>query len=555
MSPLPIDAAVAPVSFASDVIVIKARGLASTTNASWRALRRIVAARRGQVELANTYGEIALVVDEVVSGQLFDPDYAKRPAGANRLAVTLVDEAAYVASIMRNRDSYGGTWHLTQLADGTLVASAIEDTPWEPSLVAGRGMLIAKARADLRAGTVERRLAGLDMLQQHELYELVPDVIPLLEDTRNQGGRNIGQIARLVLSGFAAAIGDQEAPADSAIEAWTKYWNDRFTQLPPLPAIPQGTVTEHVRVFAHQSWPDITAAANGIVVGVSQLEHAFDGTQQGIFVTKDGARTWLVREPFEDLAVAGTGMVWADAKSRWHFTTTTGKPASLPDRHARAIVNVIAPAGDGFLVLGIKRGKHLLAALLDANGKQRRAHPLMLPFEPDPNMNQRAIDVVPRPSGGWLAAVSTAGGVLAVAIDDELKATSTTISRRGSMEPRVAVGRDRALVTWAVSTVLEVQMVGLDGKPVAPVADAGTMVTFVAQPVALADGFAIAWIEDYRDIHLGRFDRDGALVSDVVVQAGRIGPFGVHLARDGEALLVSYLDQSRYPYPIVTKRL
>ena len=571
---------VAPVQVAapsSDVVVIKASGAASRGPASPRVLRRIVASRRGAVELAHGYTSVGLMVTEIVSGSLWDPDYAKRPIGTNHLEVVLVDEAAYLAP--ESMEGFGGTWKLTRLADGALVASAIDDTPWPASTVAGRRALIAQARKDLRSPLPEQRLAGLDALEHHAFLELVPDVIALLEDPRSHGGqvpppgfggpRVVGDVAEATLRKLVAPLADRATPASRSPDAWATFWGDRTTKIEmPLPVTPT-TATVHVELPTYQSWPDFAITPTTAVVGVSRLETKLDGNEDGVFAIDANKRTWLSRIVPEALDAvdgpAGTGVLFAESRAGWLFKVVRdgkARDGSIVGDNARAVYNTLARSDAGFLVVGIDATKNLLALPLDALGKPRGStRVLAIPAAPEASYHRGIQPIsVARRQGGWLAAVATKNGVLAVNIDDSLRLVGTAqVSKaNGIVQPKIAVGRDRAFVVWTSdhqTRRLEHVVLDLDGKPVSALGQSGSEATLVSTPVALDDGgFAAAWIEAYNEVHVGRWNRVGDRVADVVVQH-HAGPFALQLARDKSALVVTYLDQARYPFPLVSRRL
>src|SRR5439155_26682286 len=64
-------------------VTVESRGAASRGYGSARSLRRLIAARKGEVELATGYPEVTLQIVRVVAGTLDDPDYANRPDRVN----------------------------------------------------------------------------------------------------------------------------------------------------------------------------------------------------------------------------------------------------------------------------------------------------------------------------------------------------------------------------------------------------------------------------------------------------------------------------------------
>ncbi len=549
LSPLPARTATPASTFVDDVIVVEASGIANHHDAPIRTLRRIVGARHGHVEVTTGFGEVRLIVTRVVSGKLFDPEYAKRPDGANGLEVVLVDEAAHFAT-NDDRD-YKGTWHLTQLADGTLVAASLADTPFTSS--EPWHTWVATTRADLRAPTLERRKDGLRALIERHSYELVPDLIAMLDDNRRiaDSETTVADIAEDILNGCAGAIGE-DPRLERSIEEWTKLWAERFTQVEPLPVIAPSTATERARLFAHENLPEIAVASGGIVVATD--DNTIDAKDAGIFVTTGAQRIPITREQFQFLQVAGAGMVWADLQTqRWHFATTAGKSVALTPQITKAKLAAIATAGDGFLVLGADTTRHVHAVELDADGNRRRTAKLVLPALAGKDASH--IFVAPS-ADGWLATVATDKGLFAIAIDGALRVRSAAKLFEGVLGASIAVGRDRAFAAWNIGSEISTRVIDLDGNPVAEAVMTGDAVWDLSKPVALDDGFAIAWTEAGRELHVGRFDRAGALVSNVVVQDRHVAPFtGLHLARDQAALLVTFLDESRYPYTVVTRRL
>jgi hypothetical protein len=549
-----------------ETVVVEASGVASRSEASPRILRRIVAARRGLVELTTGYTQISLMVTNVVSGTLPDPDYARRPVGANALPVILLDEAAFAAP--KDMEGFGGRWKLTRLADDTLVASAIEDTPWSGDAVTGRRALITQIRRDLRSQLPAQRLAGLDALDEHLFYELVPDIIALVSDKRVDGHRRVGDFAREKLGGFVRPIVDATTPVRGRTQDdLTDWWRARTeAPVPPIP-VTQTVATELARLSTSQSWPELARTPHGTVFAVSRLETPLDGTDSGAFVSgANGTRTWLSRIVPEALDVAigptTTGVLYAESNASWLFKVLDGgKPrsGSLSGAIEHAAFNVVEPADNGYVVFGVGPNS-LLVMPLDPNGMPRMGtKKLALPAKPDAQYHRGIHPLsAARHAAGWYVAVATREGIYGVNFDKQLAATSTVkISpQSGIVEPKVAAVGERVFVAWAERNTEQLAsvVVDLDGKRYANLMLIGAEVHQVSEPVVLDDGFALAWIEGDGEVHIGRWSRDGAAVSNVVVQRRDAGP-SLELARDGAALVVTFLDESRYPYAAVSRRL
>jgi hypothetical protein len=566
------------------LVVVKASGSASRGLASPRILRRIVAARRGLIELAHGYTEVNLMVKEVVSGPIDDPDYANRPVGTNRLSVVLTDEAAFAAP--KSLDGFAGIWRLTRLADGTLVASAIEDTPFSPESVAARRATIVNARQNLRAPLPEQRLAGLDALEQHAFFELVPDVIALLADTRvdgqprlpgshDEGPRVVGDVALAALRKLVAPLADEAIPAGRTSDAWDAYWKNLTTRVSSAPAIAPTTTVELARLAMPQSWPDLVATPAGFVLGVSRLNTAIEGHVDGIAVmaapfTK---RTWIsskVAQGIEAaLGPAGIGVVHGEYEGPWQFTVVPPRLAAAPKSStviaatAKASHVALAASDRGFLLVSIAEGaSSLVTYSLDPQGRPRGKRTLALPTPPSASYHRGVHPVaLARRAAGWLAVVETSASVLVANIDDSSSLVGTTQlgDSSGIAQPKLAVSQDRALVVWtrdSRTAQLASVLVDLTGKPTSAIVTTGTEVNLVSQPVALEDGeFAVAWLEAGTEVHVGRWNRAGERVANVVVQARDAAAFALTLSRDGNALLITFEDTSRYPYVLVGRRI
>jgi hypothetical protein len=151
--------------------------------------------------------------------------------------------------------------------------------------------------------------------------------------------------------------------------------------------------------------------------------------------------------------------------------------------------------------------------------------------------------------------IETRDRVIALRFDDALALQQgTTLARESQfMEPR-AVG---SFAVWKHGHQLASLVLG-DGKQTsgepAPLLT-GSDVWLESKPLALDDGYALAWLEADGEVHLGRFDATGNLIANVVVHAHNAMRFSLALAREGSALLVAFEDETRYPFHIVARRV
>jgi hypothetical protein len=537
-------------------VVIEVSGVASRSAASPRVLRRIVAARHGAVELPRAH--VSLIVKRVVSGPI-DPDYGKRPVGANRLFVVLLDEAAHAAP--GDFDGFEGTWRLAKLADGTLVASAIEDTPLAGD--AGRRAEIAEARRSLRDPLPVPRMHGIELIANHGYLELVPDLIAIVNDDRRiettaRGTLAVGDAAHATLVKLVEPLG-VVAPQHRDADAWDKLWRDLTTRIDPITVTPS-TAGELARLAMNQSWPELAVTANGFALGVSRLETPFDNHTDGLALIAGDQRTWLATKQVEglDTAVSPSGttaLVFSEPSGDWRLVVD-GKPRTLPRNITRLAHCAIAASDDGWLVTGVDGTHHLYAVALAANGQPRGASQT-IPLDDAAEGNyHRAIHpvAVARRRGAWMVVYTRNQFVELARLDDKLRLTSSIEITDIRMQPRIATSGDRTFVagisrTQALGTAL------VDDKRIVTATQTGGEVQLASKPVPLDDGgFAVAWIEA-REVHVGRWSRDGERVANVVVQVGDVSQFAIALTRNGNELVVAYEDEARYPYTIVTRRL
>ena len=551
---VPVVAPVRVVTPAKQPIIVIATGAASRGSASPRRLWRIVAARRGVVELATGSTEVSLSIARVVSGTLADPDHAKRPIGTNHLPVILVDEAAHAAPT--SLDGFEGTWKLTPLADGTLVASAIEDTPFDPERVRDRRTLIARTRADLRSPLPQRRLRGLVTLGKHRFLELVPDVIALLADHRAAEDRVVvNDVAEARLRELVAPLGHPAMPATGDADAWDAFWRTVTTAAPGPPTVVASREQVIATLQMNQSWPLLRAVPDGrLVVGVTRLARALDGRQDGVFVTAGGTRTWITKHAVDGLDAAlgpaGLGIVYATVDDRWSFTLV---PASgAPRTHAlpRLRTHVALAASDhGFALASLEGTSELIVDALDTFGKLRHTRRIRLSGMPVASYHRGVRPVsITSVAGGWLATVEIDAHVLALELD-----YAARVKRLIELGPTRGIAQPTANGSAAAWVELDVLVTAkFDGAATRTGSEIGAHSAVVALPDG---GFAVAWIEAASEVHVGRWDHTGQRIADDVIDTRPVAPFAITLARDGDALAVTYQVTARYPYAIVRRVL
>ncbi len=545
----------------SSRIVVVTEHLSSREPANARALRHILAVRKGRVELGLGFGQLGLSVTKVVSGTLDDPDYAARPIGVNTLPVILLDEAAFAAADLPSLEGFEGTWKLTRMADGALVVDAISDTPFSASKVANRFAVREQARQDLHGSSPEQRFAGIEALGHHAFYELVPDLIALLDDTA------VGPSAAHMLRQLAEPLADPATPQTPSRRDWELYWHDLLASRPVPPAV-VGTTIELATVEMNQSSPDLVAIGAGFAMGMTRLERQqLDGHVAGIatMTAPWQQRTWLTSATQDglDAAVApdGAGILSSDdgMDALWHFAVG-GTDRIVIDPKERATHAAVAAGDHGFVIVYIKEKVPALFALaLDAAGKPRGAAvKLALPSRPAARFHRgvHPVALARRSGGGWLALVETDAGVIAERFDDALAAPQTTLlaTEPPIVEPRVV----DSFAVWKHRNQLASLVVADAGAmrgEAAPPLLTGADVWLAGKPVALDDGYAVAWIEADGEVHLGRFDAGGARIANVVVHARGAMRFSLALAREGSALLVAFEDETRYPFHIVARRV
>lgn len=577
---------------ATSTVVVRAVRAASRQPERARTLRKLLAQSGGRIELPLTYQRVSLVVDQVIEGTLADPDYAKRPIGVNHLPVVLLDEAAFVAP--EGLDGFEGTWRLTKLEDGTLVVSAIADTPFAPSRTAERTKLIEATRALLRAEQPDDRVAGIENLAKHHFYELVPDVLPLLDDTRAETRpqpvqdhdvrrlpRVVRQMADTQLRRMLAPLREGEPARDETRGAWTEHWREVTTRKPPaLEPVVAGSPVELMRVTANQTWPDIVPIGEGrLALGVARLETPVDGYRAGIAsssVARGMPRAWVPGttdagfEPDGLNAAIGSraGLLLVGARDAWHLATFGPAPAApvpLPAL-ARASHAAIASDDTGFAILsGVREGKDLTLTLLDGRGRAQgpgRKVATAGPPELSHHQGIHPLAIAPRTSGGWITAAESSEGISLTILDRGLAVTSTSSVSRpgGAFEPVLGVRGEGIMLAFRMHDEGEddhLETTTFDARAVTqPISRAvGEDVQKTSGVVALPNGFALAWIEADSEVHVARWDEHGAPAGRATVHRGDVAPFSIALTEDAGALVVAFKDVARYPYALVAKRI
>lgn len=569
---------------ASARVTIKASGAASRQDERPRVLAKLVADRGGRVELVAGYTRVGLQVTEIVAGTLDDPDYAKRPVGSNHLSVVLLDEAAFAAS--DGLDGFAGTWTLTRTVDGTLVVSAIQDTPFPPAAVAPRAALIKQLRAGLRSPKPDDRLAALEGMRTHAFYELAPDVIPLLDDPREAGTpqpppgrrgmgiRKVSATAYGVLVALARPFADDRTPTTPDRQAWQTFWAALLVpDTTPRRELP-GTPAVIATIPMNQSWPQLVGLPDGgFALGIDRMQRPLDGHVEGIALTRAPytSRTWISPRAGEAFDVARgsdgtTALLHVDPRDAWRLALVppNGAP-KLVDLGFAGSHAALAAGPNGYAIAYVKGGTDRLYLVeLDRAGRAKPPREVALPARTEGNYHHGVFPVgLARRPNGWFAVVETAQANLLVVLDDQLRLVGTPLELAAARmaQVKVAVGKRRALLAWTHEAPdragkLGYLAVDLDGRPVGPPGTTGFDVDLVARPVALDDGgFAVAWTAGEEEVHVGRWDATGAPAGSALAAPRGAIYFGLALARDGKDVIVGWEDVSRYPYTLRALRV
>ncbi len=430
-----------------------------------RVLRRLLVDRAGEVEIPADYPIVTLQVQQIVAGTLDDPDYAQRPTGANTLSVVLLDEAAYAAAAHGGgMDGFAGTWTLTKLPDGELAASAIADTPWRAPAVAGRAEAIADARSSLHASTADRRMRGLLLLGQYQLYQLVPDAIALLDDPHAP----IRDAAYAALHRMMLPLADDAMPDAAVRPAWDAYWRGVTGRAPALAPIAPGTTTLLARLAMNQSWPDLAILDGGVVaLGVSRLDHPFDGHADGIatFAPPWDAHAWIGNDEREAFDGAGPALLSVASDDRWHLQLPGGDVAlPLAGKHA-----AIAASGTGYAIVATREDVDALFGLvLDASGQPTGGeHRIPLNhIYPAASYHHgiHPIAMARRP-GGYLVVFEGQTEISLANLDDNLALVGPVVRLSDNTDiaqAKLALSGDRALVVWTRRAERDAPRVGHD---------------------------------------------------------------------------------------------
>ena len=559
-------------------VVVKSSGAASRQPERPRVLAKLLADRRGRIQLAREYARVGLTITEVVSGTLDDPDYAKRPTGTNHLSVVLLDEAAFAAST--GLDGFEGTWTLTKTADGTLIVSSIADTPWNKDKVATRDAVIADTRRLLHAASPDERVRGIDGFEAHAFYELVPDLIELLDDDRStqqqppgrgRGARKVRTAAFEMLVRLMTVFGDDRMPLESDRAKWTALWSAILVpDLAPRKRI-IGTPIEIAQLSQPQSSPELAPFDGGFAVGLGRLDQPVDGHTEGLALTKAAFSgfSWLSSQAGESLDVArgpnGSVAVLHVSGNRWKLAMPALPTIELAIAASHA---AIAASAKGYVIAFIQGDTEAAVHLvqLDPTGK-RVGQPvkLRLPTAAQGGYHHGVfpLALAQRP-GGWFVVVETDAGTVLITLDDAFKQIATLDvppSERGIPQVKLAVGKDRALLAWTEQQRGRAAKVGtlvvdLAGRAIGTKQTVGFDVDTVARPIVLDDGgFAIAWIAGEQEVHVGRWSPQGALLGSAIVQPHGASSQTLALARDGKGLLVGFEDDTRYPTSLRARRI
>lgn len=567
------------------VLIVRAEDDAGRLVASPRRLRNLIAEEHGRVGLVADRQVVSLYLEAVLEGAelLADPDLAKRPIGANRLEVLLVDDAAFAAALHPNRNGFGGTWRLTRRDDGTLVARAIEDTPFAASAADPRSQEISRIRGLLREPDPRSRLEGIAALGKHPEYELVPDVIALLDDDRfdptappRRHAYRVREEALQRLRQMLGPLADVERPQFGGRSEWETYWT-LVTTRPPRARAPivAGATSELMRVAANQTFPELVGLGGArVAIAVTRLEKPSDGARDGIALVTIGSEEraqWVegtVDAGFAPQRLAATASGKAllfTTGTEWRLALTDRPSATpivlaLPEKTASA---AIAEDARGFgVVSAVANTSDLVLTRLDLRGRPVATSRIPLPVNvaaPSAGWID-TLAIASRNGAGWLIAAETSEGISLVGVDRAGRPSGT--SRAGAAfdigEAVLGVRGDRVMVAALTDGEPEQVVTHLLAAPgLAPLASTtvGDDVGQASPLAVLDDGFALAWIEADEEVHLGRWDLEGELVGDVVVHRGEVRPFHIALHRDGGALVVAYEDTARYPYALVARRI
>jgi hypothetical protein len=578
---------VAPPAGTVQVVVI-ASGAGSRTPTSPRALRRLIAAKQGVIEIAKGYGTVGLTITKIESGTLDDPSYATRPVGTNHLEVVLLDEAAFASD--PSLAGFGGRWTLTRMPDGQLYVSAITDTPYSAKAATTRRALIDQARIGLHGGP-DQRLAALEILDEHPFLQLMPDVIALLDDQRTgnanakpvapgggrrgMGPRIVGDAADATLRKMVEPWSSGREPKDRDVASWRLYWRGVLAGEPIRERLVSGSSSTIAEIPMNQSWPELVALPDGwFAFGISRMEKALDGHIEGLAVTAPPYQTriWFGTDDREELDAAigpkgAIGLLSADGADHWNFSLVQQGKATPPIQMiTKAKHAALAGSPAGYLAVFIRDGERMVhAQAIDAAGRPRGpVKDIALPAEPAAWYHRgfHAIKVARR-GDGWLVALEIRGGVLAISLDDKLAlvGTPTELAKSSDFtQPKLAMGPNRAFVAWTQGRFgngrVGHAMVKYDGTMIGKAQMVGDEVWDVSKPVALDDGgFALAWIEAEDEVHLGRWNAAGDFVASVIVVPHDAAFLTLALGRDKGQLVVGYQDLRLYPYKLVAVRI
>jgi len=571
-------------------------------------VRQLVAWRKGEVRFARV-GGIGLDVGRVVEGHLHDPDFLKRPVGVALLDVIPLDGAA-AAVDARPQGGVRGIWKLSRLPDGSYAVLSFEDTPLARAEAAAELEATARMTAGLASDDPQTQYNALRLFRDRCCPALVPRVIGMLgSDARvvvpdgmhwdgPEGGgvlpvdSTLGREAAAALRRTVAAFRGSDTPTEKDPAAAWKVWWDQVLKTEPFPRVVSDTVKcrELLALRLNQTWPEVFVSpdARHAVISAARLERPLDGMQSGICLldlTGDTGARWIYRVPPTDInreprpvqAAWGrnaVGIVFREfdsdeAKSRLVFLASDYKAAEAAETRElplKGTANLALSRDDKGWLLAYMSGKGaVFAARLDEGGSLVGQPTQLAPDYADGrthfHSSIESISIAPTDEGAAVAYDGDRGAFLAL-LDRQLTLRSTVRvddpapPRYSRSMPRVAWNGRQLLVPWIeeggnIPDRLYLRLFDKDGRPLCEPILVADEAAALAQPVPLANGYVLAWVDHAvtpNRVSVGRVGNDGRLTQTLAVRHGLKPTYPIGLGVQGNVAHVLVYDRVSYPH-------
>jgi hypothetical protein len=300
-------------------------------------LRRLIAWRRGDLYI-DRYSQavISLHVEEVLKGNLHDPNFPERPTGVNNLNVVVINDAAIA---LEKSKQYGikGQWTLSRLPDGAYFVTDANDTPLKSIDITPEKNAIINIVNALKSGDADCQNTALQRLKDIKCFSCVELLFPLLDSKTKvivPNGMHVlfrsgvcepfpvestlGAQARRTLVRLTAPLRTRYSPTvDDDEQVWHKWWKQILNTDPfPVLEVVPGTLTLLMELPMNQTWPQprLSPKADSALVGVSRYQYPVDGARSGIVllnINEPEKPNFTYKVPLEERNCEPTGLASA----------------------------------------------------------------------------------------------------------------------------------------------------------------------------------------------------------------------------------------------------